>query len=447
MIQKIFSDSNKASEAIHNINYSKLTYSISKTICMLLKRILFTPFVLLAFLIFTSTGCSANKASTDSTFIHNDKPILTGADQTEKYLPFLKGKRVAILANPTTIIGKSHLVDSLVKRGVNIVKVFGPEHGFRGNASNGAPVKDEIDTETGIKIISLYGPKRKPTKEDLADVDIMMFDIQDVGCRFYTYINVLRDVMESCAEFGKELMILDRPNPNGYLVDGPILDMKYKSGIGQFPIPIAHGMTIAEFAQMINGEGWIPGKAQCALRIIKMENYHHDMMYTLPVPPSPNLNTPESILLYPSLCLFEGTIVSQGRGTYMPFAVLGAPKLIGKYAFSFTPKSIQGMSESPLHMNEVCYGLDLRNYNMDSLIKERRINIKWMIDMYNAYPEKEKFFDRSYSKQMGNIDFLAGVAEFKDQIRNGKSVKEIQDSWEPGLSAYKTMRKKYLLYP
>src|SRR5688572_5502289 len=216
--------------------------------------------------------------------------IRTGAEQTELYVPYLKGKRVAILANPTTIIGKRHLVDSLAARGIQIVKIFGPEHGFRGNASNGARVADEKDSATRISIISLYGSKRKPSAADLADVDLMIFDIQDVGCRFYTYINVLRDVMESCAEHNKELMILDRPNPNGYLVDGPILDMKYKSGIGQFPVPIAHGMTIAEFAQMINGERWLPGK-QCPLKIIPVKNYCHDMPYTLPVKPSPNLNT------------------------------------------------------------------------------------------------------------------------------------------------------------
>lgn len=372
--------------------------------------------------------------------------IITGAEQTEKYIPYLKDKRVAVLANPTTIIGPKHLVDSLLSIGINIVKVFGPEHGFRGNASAGVKVADEKDPTTGVKVISLYGPKRKPTKDDLADVDIMIFDIQDVGCRFYTYINVLSHIMEACAENNKELLILDRPNPNGYLVDGPILDMKYKSGIGMFSIPIAHGMTIAEFAQMINGEGWLPGKMTCRLKIIPVANYTHDMLYTLPVKPSPNLNTQQSIMLYPSTCLFEGTILNHGRGTYFPFTVMGSPLLKDKYSFSYTPVSIPGMSETPLHMNQVCYGLDLRNYDISELRKSKRINIQWMIDMYNAYPDKEKFFDRSYSKEMGDINKLAGVASFKEQIIAGKSVKEIQDSWEPGLSQYKAMRKKYLLY-
>jgi uncharacterized protein YbbC (DUF1343 family) len=372
--------------------------------------------------------------------------IVTGAEQTAQYLPYLKAKRIALLANPTTIIGKTHLVDSLKNIDVQIMKVFGPEHGFRGNASAGAKVGDEKDAATGLKIISLYGKKRKPTKEDLDDVDLMIFDIQDVGCRFYTYINVLRDVMESCAENNKELLILDRPNPNGYLVDGPVLDMALKSGVGQFPIPIAHGMTIAEFAQMINGEGWLPEKKVCKLKIIKMLNYDHEMPYTLPVKPSPNLNTQQSIMLYPTLCLYEGTSVSQGRGTYFPFSVLGSPVLKDKCSFSFTPVGIKGMSETPLHKDETCYGLDLRNYDMNTLRTSKRINLQWMIDLYAAFPDKSKFFDRNVSKQIMNIDILAGVSAFKQQIIDGKTMKEIQDSWEPQLSNYKAMRKKYLIY-
>lgn len=375
------------------------------------------------------------------------EPIITGADQTAAYLPYLKGKRVAVLANPTTIIGHTHLVDSLLKRGVRIVKIFGPEHGFRGNASNGAKVKDEKDAATGLPVVSLYGTRRKPSASDLKDVDIVIFDIQDVGCRFYTYINVLRDVMEGCAEQNKELMILDRPNPNGYLIDGPVLDMRLKSGIGQFPVPIAHGMTIAEFAQMINGERWLPGGKTCRLKIIPLKHYQHEMEYILPVPPSPNLNTQQSILLYPSVCLFEGTVISQGRGTYFPFTVLGSPALKGKFPFSFTPESIRGMSETPLHMNKACYGLDLRKYNTAKLRSEGRINLDWMISLYKAYPDKAHFFDRTVSNQIGNIDMLAGVYEFKRQIIAGKTADEIRASWEPGLSKYKEMRKQYLLYP
>jgi uncharacterized protein YbbC (DUF1343 family) len=375
-----------------------------------------------------------------------EKTLVTGANQVARYLPYLKGKRVGLLANTTSIIGDKSIADSLKAVGVDIRMIFGPEHGFRGNASNGASVGDEIDAATGIPVISLYGNKRKPSAKEMQAIDIIVFDIQDVGCRFYTYINKLADIMEACAEADKELLILDRPNPNGY-VDGPVLDMKLKSGIGKFPIPITHGMTIGEFARMINGEGWLPGKQQCRIRIIPVKNYAHNMEYTLPVSPSPNLNTQQAILLYPSLCLFEGTVISQGRGTRMPFTVLGSPALKGLYQFTFTPVSIPGMSETPLHQDQACYGLDLRKYDMTGLRRSGRINIQWIMEMYKAYPFKDKFFDMTQSKQMGNIDKLAGTTLFKQQIIAGKSEAAIRKSWEPQLSAYKAMRKKYLLYP
>ncbi|MEX8548764.1 MAG: exo-beta-N-acetylmuramidase NamZ domain-containing protein [Mucilaginibacter sp.] len=396
-----------------------------------------TTFALFCAILFLSAQfCCAQNAN-----------IQTGADQTQLYLPLLKGKNVGMVVNQTSVIGSKNVssVDSLLKRGIKIKRVFGPEHGFRGNASNGAKVGDEVDPKTGINIVSLYGAKRKPSKSDLDSVDVMVFDIQDVGCRFYTNINTLGDVMEACAEFGKELIILDRPNPNAY-VDGPVLDMKLKSGVGKYPIPILHGMTIGEFAKMINGQCWLPNNAQCKIRVIPVKNYKHDMAYTLPVNPSPNLNTQQSVLLYPSLCLFEGTTVSQGRGTYMPFTVLGSPYLKGTYDFTFTPVSIPGKSETPLYQNQVCYGLDLRNYNTETLRKSGKINLKWIMDLFNAYPDKAKFFDRKQSKQIGNIDFLAGVSAFKEQISAGKTEQEIRQSWEPGLSEYKLMRKKYLLY-
>lgn len=377
----------------------------------------------------------------------NSGSIKTGAEQTEKYLPLLKGKRVAIVANQTSIIGKTSLVDSLKTLGVKIVKIFGPEHGFRGTASAGAVVADSIDAKTGIPEISLYGKKSKPSKEDLSDVDIVIFDIQDVGARFYTYINLLARVMESCAENNKELIILDRPNPNGFSVDGPVLDMKLKSGIGMFPIPITHGMTIGELARLYNGEGWLVNKIQCKITIIPVDRYSHDLEYVLPVAPSPNLNSAQSILLYPSVCLFEGTIISQGRGTFFPFTVLGNPDLKGKFEFSFTPVSIKGMSETPLHQDQICYGLDLRKYDMSELRKSGKINLKWLFEMYMAYPFKEKFFDFKQSKQMGNFDKLAGTILLKEQIISGKSESEIRKTWEPGLSDFKKLRKKYLLYP
>jgi len=351
------------------------------------------------------------------------------------------------MANQTSIIGKTHLVDSLKTLGVNIVKVFGPEHGFRGNASAGAKVADEIDPVSGIPVISLYGAKNKPTKEDLADVDLLIYDLQDVGCRFYTNINALSRLMEACYENGKEMLILDRPNPNGYLIDGPILDMKYKSGIGMFPIPMSHGLTVGEFAQMANGEGWLTNKVKCKIKIIPVANYNHEIPYTLPVKPSPNLNTQQAILLYPSTCMFEGVYVNHGRGTLFPFTVLGSPELKGKYEFSYTPTGIKGMAETPIFMNEVCYGLDLRNYDTELLRKSKKINIKWIMELYKAHPYKEKFFDSKLSKQMNNIEIQIGSGLFRQQIIDGVSEEVIRASWEPGLRVYKKMRKKYLLYP
>jgi uncharacterized protein YbbC (DUF1343 family) len=253
--------------------------------------------------------------------------------------------------------------------------------------------------------------------------------------------------MEACAENGKELLILDRPNPNGYLVDGPVLDMQFKSGIGMFPIPIAHGLTVGEFAQMANGEGWLTNKVQCKLRIIKLANYNHDMPYVLPVSPSPNLNTQQAIMLYPSTCLFEGTYLNHGRGTYFPFTVIGSPELKVKYTFNYIPKGIKGMAETPLFMNQVCYGLDLRQYDVEQLRKKKQINLQWMMELYKASPNKEQFFDSRLSKEMGVIERLTGSASFRQQIIDGKSEKEIRASWEPGLGKYKLMRKKYLLYP
>ena len=392
-------------------------------------------------------GVISGSKETKGTWNVTTAGIKTGAEQTEKYLPLLNGKRVAIMANQTSIIGKTHLVDSLKTLGINIVKVFGPEHGFRGNASAGVKVADEIDPVSGIPVVSLYGAKNKPTKEDLTDVDVLIYDLQDVGCRFYTNINALSRLMEACYENGKEMLILDRPNPNGYLIDGPVLDMKYKSGIGMFPIPMSHGLTIGEFAQMANGEGWLKDKIECKVKIIPVANYDHDMPYTLPVKPSPNLNTQQSILLYPSTCMFEGVYVNHGRGTMFPFTVLGSPELKGKYEFSYTPTGIKGMAETPLFMNQVCYGLDLRNYDVQQLRKTKKINLQWIMELYKAHPYKEKFFDSKLSKEMGTIEKLIGSGLFRQQIIDGKSEKEIRVTWEPGLTNYKKMREKYLLYP
>jgi len=324
---------------------------------------------------------------------------------------------------------------------VNIKKIFGPEHGFRGDASNGADVNNSIDTKTGLPVISLYGNKHyKPTPADLSGIDLMIFDIQDVGARFYTYLSTLHYVMEACAENDIELMILDRPNPNGFYVDGPVLDTVYRSFIGLNPIPIVHGLTIAEYAQMINGEGWLKNHVQCKLKIIKVANYKHGMAYKLPVNPSPNLNTDKSILLYPSVCLFEGTTLSLGRGTMYPFLQIGHPGLAGKYSYSFRPVSIPGMSEDPPQKDKVCYGINLKNYDTDSIRTSGAINLTWLIELYKAFPDKGHFFTSYFAK-------LAGTGELRKQVEAGKSEKEIRASWEPALSNYKNMRVKYLLYP
>ncbi|MBS1525566.1 MAG: DUF1343 domain-containing protein [Bacteroidetes bacterium] len=372
----------------------------------------------------------------------NAQEILPGADQTGKYVDYLQHKNVAMVINQTSVIGKRHVssLDSLLKLGVHIAKIFGPEHGFRGTASNGAIVNDTVDPETGIPAISLYGKHYKPSNDDLRGIDIVVFDIQDVGTRFYTYLSTLHYVMEACAENHVELMILDRPNPNGFYVDGPVLDTAYRSFVGLDPIPIVHGLTFAEYAQMANGEGWLKGHIKCRLKIIKIANYRHSLPYTLPINPSPNLNMQQSVLLYPSLCLFEGTVISMGRGTMYPFQVLGHPLLKDKYNFSFTPVSIPGMSEDPPQKDKVCYGIDLRDYDAGQLRSSKKLNILWLIKLYNAFPDKQHFFNSYFTK-------LAGNEQLRKQIEEGKSEAEIRKSWEPALAGYMQMRKKYLLYP
>jgi uncharacterized protein YbbC (DUF1343 family) len=406
----------------------------------------FTSLLFLTILAISNIECTTRIASSNQAS-SNKTGIITGADQTEKYLSYLKGKRIGLVANQSSMIGKKSSVDSLVSLGINIVKVFGPEHGFRGNASNGAVVGDEVDAKTGIPIISLYGKNEKPTKEQLANIDLMVFDIQDVGCRYYTKINTLEYVMEACAENNKELLILDRPNPNAYVVDGPVMtDDKFKSGIGIHYTPMTHGMTIGEFAQYLNGEGYL--KEQCKINIIKVANYDHDMSYVLPIYPSPNLNTQQAVMLFPSLCMFEGTAINEGRGTYMPFTRLGAPLLQGKYAFSYKPVSIQGMSERPKHKDTVCYGIDLRNYDINKLRKSRQINLSWLIELYNAYPDKANFFSAGrVNKDVSGFDLRIGTDQLRKQIIAGVPEAEIRKSWEPGLKKFRAIRAKYLLYP
>ncbi|MGN6394210.1 MAG: exo-beta-N-acetylmuramidase NamZ family protein [Mucilaginibacter sp.] len=369
--------------------------------------------------------------------------IITGADQTRLYVEYLRGKNVGMVINQTSVIGKNNTLslDTLLRLGITVKKIYGPEHGFRGDASNGADVNNSIDAKSGVPVISIYGNKHyKPTAEDLQGIDLMIYDIQDVGVRFYTYLSTLQYVMEACAENNIELMILDRPNPNGFYVDGPILDTVNRSFVGMNKVPIVHGLTTGEYAQMLNGEGWLKDHEQCKLKIIKVANYRHNSHYTLPVNPSPNLNTPESILLYPSVCLFEGTTLSLGRGTMLPFLQIGHPSLKGKYTYSFIPVSIKGMSEDPPQKNKICYGIDLKNYDTNTIYNNRKLNLAWLIELYKAFPDKAHFFNAYFTK-------LAGTTELRKQIEAGKTEAEIRASWKPGLSQYMAMRGKYLLYP
>ncbi|RFZ86101.1 DUF1343 domain-containing protein [Mucilaginibacter terrenus] len=366
---------------------------------------------------------------------------IPAADQVSMYLNYLKGKNVGMLINQTSVIGsrKVPVVDSLLRLGITVRKIYGPEHGVRGNAANGATIDNSIDPVTKLPVISLYGKHFKPTPADLKGINLMVFDVQDVGTRFYTYISTLHYVMEACAENNIELVVLDRPNPNGYFVDGPILDTAFRSFVGMHPIPVVHGMTIAEYAQMINGEGWLKGAIKCKLKLFKVANYTHATPYVLPVNPSPNLNSAQSILLYPHICFFEGTNLSLGRGTPDPFQVVGSPLLKGKYSYSFKPVSIPGVSDNPPLKDQVCYGISLKDYNTDTLRKTGRLNLAWLIKFYKDYPDKEHFF-------IPYIERLAGSKKLKEQIIAGKTEAEIRQSWEPGLSQFKATRAKYLLY-
>ena len=364
------------------------------------------------------------------TFSVKAQNIVLGAERTDIYLPLLKNKKVGVVGNQSSMIVNTHLVDSLLSSGINIVNVFSPEHGFRGTADAGAIIEDGIDSKTGIPIISLYGNNKKPRKEQLKGIDILVFDIQDVGVRFYTYISTLHYVMEVAAENNIKVIVLDRPNPNGHYIDGPILDTAFQTFVGMHAIPIVHGMTIGEYGKMINEENWISTK--CELTIIKMENYTHDMSYNLPIKPSPNLPNARSINLYPSLCLFEGTSVSIGRGTDYPFQHFGAPYLESSY--SFTPKSGEG-SKYPKHEDIVCFGTDLRF--QDNYLTT--INLNWIIEAYKQCPEKEEFFTNFFDK-------LAGTDKLRKQIIAGETAREIKATWKEGLEDFKKIRKKYLIY-
>ncbi len=361
--------------------------------------------------------------------------VTIGAQQFENYLPKLKNKRVAILTNITGVIGSTSIVDTLLKLNVSVKKIFGPEHGFRSNTEAGDKVSSSIDKKTGLPIISLYGNNKKPTKEQLADVDILLYDIQDVGVRFYTYISTMCYAMEACAEYGKEFMVLDRPNPNGFYIDGPVLKNEFKSFLGLHNVPLVYGMTCGEYAQMANAEGWLKNNIKCKLTIVPLKNYDRKASYNLPIKPSPNIPNSNAVLLYPSLGLFEGTIISLGRGTQNPFQVIGHPNY-SDTTFRFTPLPT-ALSKEPKYVNQKCYGLNLSESNY-LIHHPKKINLQWLrIMLLNL--NKEDFFDKNFNYHAGNTDLQA-------QLKSKIALEAIEKIWQTDIEKFKKIRKKYLLY-
>lgn len=362
---------------------------------------------------------------------------MTGASQMDTYIPALEGKRIALVANHTSLLGNTHLADTLLSRNINIVKVFAPEHGFRGSADAGEYVKDGTDVQTGVPIVSLYGSNRKPSQESLQNIDLVLFDLQDVGARFYTYIYTLTYVMEAAAEAGIPVMVLDRPNPNGFYVDGPVMEEEHTSFIGMHPVPIVYGMTIGEYGRMVNGEYWLSDSLQCDLTVIPLKNYDRKMLYKLPVKPSPNLPNWQSIYLYPSLCLFEGTVMSVGRGTDHPFTIYGHPDfMIGSY--TFIPESKAGAKHPKLE-GDTCFGQNLTGYAESYRKISHHINLQWLINGYQVLGMDSSFFNSYFEK-------LSGTDELRKQISIQMSEYDIRESWQPGLQKFKKIRKKYLIY-
>jgi uncharacterized protein YbbC (DUF1343 family) len=399
----------------------------------------------LSITIFCFNSCtikSQEQEQKGSSPFQNDQ-IQTGAERMSAYLPILKGKTIGMIVNQTSIVGKrqTHLVDSLRSLGINIKVIFAPEHGFRGKADAGEHVDNTVDAKTGIPIVSIYGKKRKPDSADLKGVDLIVFDIQDVGVRFYTYISTLQEAMEAAAAFKLPFLILDRPNPNGHYVDGPILDKQFKSFVGMQPVPIVYGMTIGEYATMLNTEGWLANGAKCQVQVIKCANYSHKSFYELPVKPSPNLPNAKAIYLYPSVCFFEGTDISCGRGTDKQFQVYGAPRYTAKNAaFSFTPKPNEG-AKDPYHNGKNCNGKDLSILTIKELQTLKKIDISFLQDAFKNYATKDSFFLK------GNFfEKLSGTADFRQQIIAQKTASEIKSTWAKGIESFKIIRKKYLLY-
>ncbi|MDR1504591.1 MAG: DUF1343 domain-containing protein [Prevotella sp.] len=371
-----------------------------------------------------------------ASFAQSNK-VIVGAESTNEYFPILKNKRVAIMSNHTGMVGKEHVVDILVKNKINMICILSPEHGFRGNADAGEHVSSSVDEKTGIPIRSLYdGKDQKPSTETMDSFDVLIIDIQDVGLRFYTYYITMARLMDACAEYNKKVIVLDRPNPNGHYIDGPILDMKHKSGVGWLPIPVVHGMTLGELALMINGERWLPESRVCDLTVIKCKNYTHQTLYQLPVPPSPNLPNMKSIYLYPSTCLFEATPVSLGRGTEFPFQVYGHPNMKG-YSFSFTPRSIPG-AKNPPQLDRECFGVDLRNIPDEEIFK-KGFDLSYIIDAYKNLNLDDHFFRPFFEK-------LVGVSYIRKMIMEGRSADEIKAMWKDDVEKFREQRRPYLLY-
>jgi uncharacterized protein YbbC (DUF1343 family) len=393
--------------------------------------------------ILSLSSCAPGGSSpqmTESDVATGKAEVRPGAWQTAEYLSELQGRKIGMVVNHTSTIGAMHTVDSLLALGIDIRKIFAPEHGFRGQADAGDHISDEKDPETGISIVSLYGEKQEPSAQDLAELDLIVFDIQDVGARFYTFISTLHYVMNACARYQKPLIVFDRPNPNSHYIDGPIREEAFKSFVGMHPVPVVYGMTIGEYAQLINGEGWLDNASTCQLRVIKCHHYDHETMYPLPVAPSPNLPNLRSILLYPSLCYFEGTPLSIGRGTTTQFQVIGHPD-IPDAGYEFTPKSMFGAARPKLE-NQLCHGVDLTVLEEEDIFRQRQINLNYVIDFYRKFPDKSSFFNAN-----GWFDRLAGTTSLREQIVAGKTADEIRASWQPGLAEFNKIRTKYLLYP
>ncbi len=383
-----------------------------------------------------SFGSPKNLADTIKPVNNSKSALLLGNAQTDKYIPLLQGKKVAVIGNQTSMIDNTHLIDSLLNLGIDIKLVFAPEHGFRGQADNGEHISNETDKKTGLKIISLYGNNSKPTSEQLKDIDLIIYDIQDVGVRFYTYISTLHYVMEACAENGKKLLVLDRPNPNGHYIDGPVLQKEFSSFVGMHTVPVVYGMTVGEYSQMINGEKWLKNDIQCDLEIIPCQNYTHNTFYSVPIAPSPNLKTDAAIALYASLCFFEGTTISMGRGTDRPFEIYGHPKF-DSTSFSFTPTPRIG-SKSPPFMNQFCFGVDCKlenSFPMYSIDLRPLMNAKKLLNNRDQYINSPNFFNK-----------LAGNSTLKQQIENNIPEEEIRNSWKNDLEAFKLIRSKYVIY-